>query len=280
MSRFGKLTVPLLLALPIAMGGCRPKRGTANPEDYYPLIQVALAGGETAAMIGRNEAIKAKNFGGCVASEALMTAFDSAGEILAGKLGGKIVIPAVDLDVSECLALRDAGGDAEAGDENAALDGPVVLAAMVAAPEPDSTKPAEEKPAEGEAAAEEKPAEEKPAEGEAAAEEKPVEGEAAAEEKPAEEKPAEEAADAVEANLKGNPEAANLVEALAGFTLAAVLHYATKLQTANCKKGTAALGAINYVNGMIKPIADEIAEPDGKMSIPAVTIDLAECGEG
>jgi len=80
--------------------------------------------------------------------------------------------------------------------------------------------------------------------------------------------------------LKGNPEAAALVETIAGITIVAVLHYAAKLQSANCKKGTAALGAINYVNGMIKPIADEIADPDGKVSVPAVTIDLSQCAEG
>lgn len=274
MSRIGKFTVAASLVLPFVLGGCVPKKGTASPEDYFPLIQVALAGGETAAMIGHNEAIKAKNFGGCVAASTLITAFDGAGEILAGKLAGQIVIPGVDLDVSECLALRDAGGDAEAGEENASFSSPVVITTMVSG----------YGPPEGEAAAEEKPAEEKPAEGsaepaEGAAEEKPA---AEAEEKPAAEEPGEveEAADAVAAELKGNPDAAALVETAAGFTIAVVLYYATKLKATNCKKGTAALGAINYVNGMIKPIADEIAEPDGKVSIPSVAIDLSECAEG
>ena len=71
-----------------------------------------------------------------------------------------------------------------------------------------------------------------------------------------------------------------MVETIAGITMMAVLHYAAKLQTANCKKGTAALGAINYVNGMIKPIADEIADPDGKVSVPAVVFDLSQCNDG
>jgi hypothetical protein len=268
MSRIGKLSVSFLLALPLSVGACGPQKGTASPEDYYPLIQVALGGGETAAMIGRNEAIKAKSFGGCVAAEALITAFDSAGAVLAGKLGDKIVIPAVDLDVSECLALREAEAEPEAGDENASLEGPVVIALV--APEPEE-KPAEE-PAAEEPAAEE-PAAEEPAAEEPAAEEKPAE-------EPAAEDEAEEAADAVAAGLKGNADAAALVEGIAGFTLVAVLHYAAKLKAANCKKGTAAMGAINYINGMIKPISEEIAEPDGKMSIPSVTIDLSECEEG
>jgi hypothetical protein len=241
MSHIGKFTVSAALLIPLALGGCRPTKGTANPEDYFPLIQVALGGGETAAMIGRNEAIKAKNFAGCVASESLISAFDSANQVLAGKMADKIVIPAVEIDVSACLAVRAA--------EDA---------------------PAEEAPAEE--AAEEAPAEE-------AAEEAPAE-EPAAEEAPAEETPAEEPAAEEAPALEGNPEAAALVETIAGMTMAGVLSYAVKLKSANCKKGTAALGAINYVNGMIKPIADEIAEPDGIVSVPAVTIDLSECTDG
>jgi hypothetical protein len=220
MSRFGKIAVSALLLVPVGLGGCKPQKGTANPEDYFPLIQVALAGGETAAMIGRNEAIKAENFPGCVASEALITAFDGGGQVLAGRLDDKIVIPAVDIDVSECLALKDS---------------------------PAAEEPAAEEPAAEELAAEELAAEE-----------------AAAEE------PAAEA---------GSPDAAVLVETIAGITIAAVLHYANKLKTVNCKKGTAAIGAVDYVAGMVTPVAEEIADPDGKMSIPAVTIDLSECAD-
>lgn len=214
MSRIGKFTVSAALLIPLALGGCKPTKGTANPEDYFPLIQVALAGGETAAMIGRNEAIKAENFPGCVASEALITSLGSANEVIGGRLMDKIVIPAVEIDVSECLPFKDKADAA---------------------------------PVEG---------------GEAA----PVEGD---------ETPVEESS-----SLKGNPDAAMLVEAIAGITLAAVAHYAAKLQTTHCKKGTAALGAVNYVQGMVGPIADEIAEPDGKLSVPAVTIDLSECEAG
>lgn len=240
MSRIGKFTVSAALLLPLALGGCKPTKGTANPEDYFPLIQVALAGGETASMIGRNEALKAENFAGCVASEALISAFGSANEAIGGRLMDKIVIPAVEVDVSECLALRE--GDVEA--EASVITGTVV-AGYVA-------------PAEGE----ETPAEE--------------EGAEEAEEEAEEATPAEEAS----AELKGNPDAAVLVEAIAGITLTAATHYATKLQSSNCKKGTAALGAIAYVQGMIGPIADEVAEPDGKMSVPAVTIDLSKCEAG
>lgn len=89
-------------------------------------------------------------------------------------------------------------------------------------------------------------------------------------EEPAAEEPAAEA---------GSPDAAVLVETIAGITIAAVLHYANKLKTVNCKKGTAAIGAVDYVAGMVTPVAEEIADPDGKMSIPAVTIDLSECAD-
>jgi len=260
MSHIGKFTVSAALLIPLALGGCRPTKGTANPEDYFPLIQVALGGGETAAMIGRNEAIKAKNFAGCVASESLISAFDSANQVLASKMGGQIVIPAVEIDVSECLALQAAPAE-ETGDESASVTvHSTMVAAYVAPPE---EAPAEEAPAE-EAATEEAPAEGAPAE------------EPAAEEAPAEEPEAEEPTP----TLKGNADVAALVEAIGGMTMVVVLHYAVKLQSANCKKGTAALGAINYVNGMIKPIADEIAEPDGIVSVPAVTIDLSECTDG
>lgn len=191
MSRFGKIATGTLLSASIALTGCRPSRGTANPEDYFPLIQVALAGGETAAMIGRNEALKAKSFDQCVAAESLVSAFGSAQEVLAGRLQGKIVVPAVDIDVSECLAARD----------------------------PD-----------------------------------------------------------VEA-YRGNPDAAVLVETIAGITVAAVQHYAMRLKGTSCKKGVAALGAVSYVKGVVKPVADEIAKPDGKVSVPSQVIDLSECGE-
>lgn len=253
MSRIGKFTVSAALLLPLALGGCKPTKGTANPEDYFPLIQVALAGGETASMIGRNESIRAKNFGGCVASASLVTAFDAGNQILAGRLSDQIVVPAVEIDVSECLALRESSGE-----ESASV---VLFETRVAG----YVAPAEGEEAPAEEATEEAAAEEAPAE-ETAPEETPEEPTAEEEEAPA--------------ALQGHPDAAALVEAIAGITLTAVLHYANKLKGANCKKGTAALGAVNYINGMIKPIADEIAEPDGKVSVPSVVIDLSECSDG
>ena len=114
MSHIGKFTVSAALLIPLALGGCRPTKGTANPEDYFPLIQVALGGGETAAMIGRNEAIKGKNFAGCVASESLISAFDSANQVLASKMTGQIVILQIvitrtDVGVYGVVGVRDVG---------------------------------------------------------------------------------------------------------------------------------------------------------------------------
>lgn len=201
MSRINKFMVSAALCLPLLAGGCKPSKGSANPEDYFPLIQVALGAGETGAMIGRNEAIKAQNRGGCVAAESMITAFDSANQILTGSLEDKVVIPAISIDVSDCSELK--GSDSEAPAEGA------------------STEDA----------------------------------------------------------LKGSQDAAVLFETLAGITLAAVKHYAARLKTANCGKGTAALGVVLYVEGMVGPISAEIADPDGKVDVPAVTIDLSECEE-
>jgi hypothetical protein len=240
---------------------------------------VAFQGGEIAAMIGRNEAIKAKNFAGCVSSETLIAAFDSAGDALNAKALDSVVIPGFDLDLSECMALREVPAEEEAPateapeGENASFSSPVALSTMVAGYQ----APAEEAPAESateEAPAEEAPAEEAPAE--EATEEAPAE-EAPAEEAPAEE-PAEEAP--VEEAMAGNEDVAALVEGIAGVAIIAGSHYATKLKATDCKKGEIAVAALGYLSGMVKPIADEIADPDGKISIPAVPIDLSACSEG
>lgn len=242
MSFFRKIS--LTLALPVVLGGCGPKRGTANPEDYYPLIQVALAAGETAALIGRNEAIKAGNFGGCVSAESLAAGFGAAGQTLGGRLRDQVVFPALEVDVSDCLALR--ANEAQT---------PVVVSTKIAGyvSDPESEEDAESSASED-------------AEEDLEAEE--TESEAA------ESLTEPESFDAVSQDTS---DAAVLVETIAGVTLVAVLHYANKLKTANCKKGTVAMGAVHYVNGMIKPIADQIANPDGKISVAAVTVDFLDC---
>jgi len=186
MSRTGP-TILATVVLASSTMACRPSRASANPEDYFPLIQVAIEGGEIAAMIGRNEAIEAKNFAGCVAAETLSAAFDSAGKVLAGKLTGSPTIPGFDLDLADCMVFK---------------------------PEQPS----------------------------------------------------------------GEPDAATLVQGIAGVSLAVARHYAERIKGTDCRKGTAALAAVAYVEGAVTLVADEIAAPDGKLSVPDSPIDLKACG--
>ncbi len=107
MPHFGKLAVAF--AAMILTSGCAPKRGTASPEDYYSSARLTLEGGRVAAMIGRNQFLAEKNFMGCTVSDVLASAIKSGEEVLQGKMTDAPVIPAFELDLSECLAIR---GDA------------------------------------------------------------------------------------------------------------------------------------------------------------------------
>lgn len=175
-------------SLLVASTGCEPKKGTASPEDYFPLVLVTFDGGKTAAMIGRNEFIKKKDFAGCVSMEALIAAFDGAGDTLAGKLADKVVIPGFELDLTDCMALRSE----------------------------------DEQP-------------------------------------------------------EGNAEVGPIIEGAAGVALATAEFYANRLKDANCKKGTAALGAIAYIRGLVDPVVKQVADPGSPLVIEAVAIDLTAC---
>jgi cell pole-organizing protein PopZ len=258
-----KSTILVLLSTTLISTGCRPNKGTASPEDYFGLIQVALQGGEVAAMIGRNEAIKSKNFAGCVASDVLTAAFDSAGDALSAKVTGTVIIPGFDIDLGDCMALREAPAEE---DTASVVTFSTAVAAYQAPAEENSTE-AEEAPAE----TEEPPAEEASTTEEAPAEET---------EAPTEEAPAEEEAPVATEAVQSSEDVAALVEAIAGVAILSGTHYATKLKATDCKKGELALSALGYLQGMIKPIADEIADPDGKISVPAVPVDLSACTEG
>jgi hypothetical protein len=180
-------TVTCVLGLTVGSVGCKPKKGTANPGDYFPLILVAMESGKTAAMIGRNEAIAKENFAGCVASEVLISATDAAGEALVGHLGGTVVIPGIDVDLSDCMPLN-----------------------------PKDPKGAKES-------------------------------------------------------------VGMIVEQVVGVALGLGSHYAAQLETADCKKGKAALGAIAYLQGLVGPIAEEVTNPDGVFALPAMEIPLSAC---
>jgi hypothetical protein len=186
LTHIAKTKVVVLTAAVALVSGCKSERLTASPEDYYPLIQVALEGGKLASLIGRNESIKDSNFAGCVSSDVLASAFDSASVTLSGRLTGEDVFPGFSLDLTDCLTLPH--GDA-----------------------------------------------------------------------------------------KSSEDAAVLVEAIAGVALSAVRHYANKLKRADCEKGSAALAAVSYVYNMVPIIADEIANPDGVVTVDPVTIDYLSC---
>lgn len=187
MSRFAKfMSVATLVGLMAGSTGCRVKKETASPEDYYPLILIALDGGKTAAMIGRNEFINKKNFDGCVATEVLIAGFGSAQDVLSGKMQDKVILPALELDLKECLDIR---GDTPQGHEDLVP----------------------------------------------------------------------------------------LIEGVSDIALMTGEFYAKKLKATNCKKGVAALGAIAYIRGLVKPITDQIAKPGSMVSIPAVEITFDEC---
>jgi len=186
-----KSTILAFSALLLAGAGCKPTRGTASPEDYFGLVQVAVQSGEIATMIGRNKAIEAKTFEGCVTSEVLLAALGSAGDALQVKATRSevVFIPGFEVDLTECLALQE---------------GP---------PAP------------------------------------------------------------------GSIEASQLVEPLVGVALMMGSYYANQLKLTDCKKGELALGVLAYLQGMSGPVAEEIANPDGKISIPALPIDLSMCVE-
>lgn len=187
MSRFSKfMSVIALVGLMAGSTGCKVKKETASPEDYWPLILIALDGGKTAAMIGRNEFIEKKNFGGCVATEVLISAFGSAQDVLSGKMQDKVILPALELDLEECLKIK---GDTPQGHEDLVP----------------------------------------------------------------------------------------LIEGVSDIALMTGEFYAKKLKRHDCKKGTAALGAIAYIRGLIKPITDTVAKPGSMISIPAVEITFDDC---
>ena len=89
-----------------ASTGCVPDKGTASPEDYFPMVIVGLELGKSGAMVARNEAIAKENFAGCVTADVLGEAFGGASEVLSGKLAGAVTIPGIDLDLTDCMAFN------------------------------------------------------------------------------------------------------------------------------------------------------------------------------
>jgi len=46
-----------------------------------------------------------------------------------------------------------------------------------------------------------------------------------------------------------------------------------------CRDLVIARAVMDYINGAVQPVIDELVTPDGKMMIPAVAMDLSECDE-
>ena len=68
-----------------------------------------------------------------------------------------------------------------------------------------------------------------------------------------------------------------LVDSWAGSVLKTTGFYLEKIKDTDCKGYQGGMAAVAYVEGVLDPIVDEIDNPDGKLSLPAVPINLAAC---
>ncbi len=181
------LSVGLLLSL-----GCKPSSGVKSPEDYLPYISMGLEAGATAALLGKNEAKAQSAFAACVTTGVLSSAFNTASDVVIGISTENPQIPAVDVDVSDCVEF---------------------------APHP------------------------------------VTEG--------------KEIGDDVQ----------EIIDLWAAAALTNAKFYILKLKGQNCKGYETGMAVLGYVEGLVEPIVAEISEPDGKLSLPAVPVNLAACGE-
>jgi hypothetical protein len=83
-----------------------------------------------------------------------------------------------------------------------------------------------------------------------------------------------------EANGKElSDEVKDLIDAWASTSVKQARFFVEKLEGADCKGHQGGTAALNYVEQVLEPIVEEISEPDGKLTLPAVPIDLAACEE-
>jgi len=68
------------------------------------LVATALESAEIGTMIGRNEAIQKRDFAGCVSAEVSLKALDSVGTALRRQDGSSFVIPALSVNLEDCMA--------------------------------------------------------------------------------------------------------------------------------------------------------------------------------
>lgn len=74
-------------------------------------------------------------------------------------------------------------------------------------------------------------------------------------------------------------EVKDLIDSWAGTAIKQAKFFIDKLEATNCKGHKGGLAALAYVEQVLDPIVEEISEPDGKLSLPAVAIDLSACEE-
>lgn len=97
-----RLILPVFVLFLVACGS-KQRTETSTPPDYLSIVTTSISGGAALAEIFSQQAIEAGNWQACVASEVISEASQSAASALAN-YGNEI--PAVDVDVSECLALN------------------------------------------------------------------------------------------------------------------------------------------------------------------------------
>lgn len=70
-----------------------------------------------------------------------------------------------------------------------------------------------------------------------------------------------------------------LIDAWTDAVIKQASFFIDRLEGSNCKAYQGGTAAMIYVKQVMGPIVEEISEPDGKLSLPAVPINLAACEE-
>jgi len=78
---------------------------------------------------------------------------------------------------------------------------------------------------------------------------------------------------------KVNDQVLQIVVEIIGNALDLVRYYVKKLVETDCVGATIGVAAIDYVHGMLQPIADEIMHPNGQVQVAGVQIDLSPCND-
>jgi hypothetical protein len=77
--------------------------------------------------------------------------------------------------------------------------------------------------------------------------------------------------------VPADPNTAAMVEGLVGVGISMARSYAEKVKLVSCEQGAVVVASLDWLAGMTRPIADEVANPDGVLAVPSVTVELEEC---